>query len=113
MFKRLWLDRLFWLGVAWWVYILSILGAVLLCESAVMTYRWWLVKQLKNELRYEVFEEVKSQLGERIQNQHKESSTLYDQHPLSSNKSSNFTSTATQVNAMSAIEIPSCNRYVV
>lgn len=50
-------------GVAWWVYFLSIAGAIVLCIGVVLTYRLWLVKQLRNELRYEVFEEVKSQIG--------------------------------------------------
>lgn len=89
-------------GVAWWVYFLSAVVILLLCGSIILLYRLWLIKQLKNELRYEVFEEVKSQLGARIQTQHKES--------LSIPSLNSDYATTNHPTSYSAVEFPN-NRY--
>eukprot|EP01068_Selenidium_serpulae_P008937 Selendium_serpulae@DN5109_c0_g1_i1.p1 len=47
--------------LAWWIYLLTVIGVVLASLGIIVAcYRGYLYRRLRNELRYEVFEEVKN-----------------------------------------------------
>lgn len=49
-------------GVPWWVYFVSVLGVLVLALAAFLAYRYWVVNNLRKSLRYEVMEEVRTQM---------------------------------------------------